>query len=943
MRHASRHHFSFLVRSCSVALLLAGGLVLSGCDPKPKSAGMVGSGETTGTAADGQTTALLTLAPPTNLRTAQVSATEILLEWDVPADSVDGYSIQRKNVKTGEVVVLGDMLWGDDRQFPDFVEPDTEYTYQIRSMKDEAVSSQGSNTVTVKSEPPPATAPGEVTAKATADNRVSLMWGESPGVSKYTILRSEKEDSGFVPIETVEGKRAFVDRDLDPDTTYWYKVQSIGAKGELADSTPVKTTTQKPERIAQSTPNPTPRPQATPAPQPPPPPPPDAWQPPPPLTFGQAVVRSVQVLGLSHDAVLMQWSGTGSAFVLLRSDTPAGPYFPLFQPGAVVRYEDYDLWPATPYFYKVRVYAMDGRFAETEALRVVTLPPPPSWGGGWPPIVPGPVLPPGFRPEPPSRIVADEISYNQIRLAWDRVPYADRYMVLRSDRGSERGFEPIDTVRRASYNDLDVRADKTYWYRVRPLVGGVDVSESRTFRFRTPAAPEATPTPAPAPTAPRTVKVKAVSPTQVNINWTESSNANIFTVMRAERRNGEYFPLERLDNKWNYVDRDVEPDTEYWYKIRARNSSSSESTDSSAESVRTPKVEATPTPAPTATPTPAPTATPTPVPTATPTPVPTATPTPAPTATPTPAPTATPTPEPTATPTPVPTATPTPEPTATPTPAVTRTPRPTRTPRETPDATVTPSPDPTAAPTPDAERTPRPTRVPRETPEVQPVTPGPTTSGVKPATSDVVKKPGKVGRIESRGGDRQVQMRWQNVNGVDAYQVMRSDARDGKYEQVGAMRGRTQFVDTKVQPGTEYWYKVRTVDGEATTDSDPVSVRTGGAATREAVKIEEKKPAVITPAPETPKPEVVKPKPEVTAAPKNTPEVKSETSPQKPEAARENVREAAPVSQDRVTTEAVYSRLSRENRARLDRLPAVEQEKRLEGLRQQAERALRRN
>gem|GEM_PF-5933186 len=439
------------------------------------------------------------------------------------------------------------------------------------------------------------------------------------------------------------------------------------------------------------------------------------------------------------------------------------------------------------------------------------------------------------------------------------------------------------------------------------------------------------------------MKVKAVSPTQVNINWTESSNANIFTVMRAERRNGEYFPLERLDNKWNYVDRDVEPDTEYWYKIRARNSSSSESTDSSAESVRTPKVEATPTPAPTATPTPAPTATPTPVPTATPTPVPTATPTPAPTATPTPAPTATPTPEPTATPTPVPTATPTPEPTATPTPAVTRTPRPTRTPRETPDATVTPSPDPTAAPTPDAERTPRPTRVPRETPEVQPVTPGPTTSGVKPATSDVVKKPGKVGRIESRGGDRQVQMRWQNVNGVDAYQVMRSDARDGKYEQVGAMRGRTQFVDTKVQPGTEYWYKVRTVDGEATTDSDPVSVRTGGAATREAVKIEEKKPAVITPAPETPKPEVVKPKPEVTAAPKNTPEVKSETSPQKPEAARENVREAAPVSQDRVTTEAVYSRLSRENRARLDRLPAVEQEKRLEGLRQQAERALRRN
>ena len=202
---------------------------------------------------------------------------------------------------------------------------------------------------------------------------------------------------------------------------------------------------------------------------------------------------------------------------------------------------------------------------------------------------------------------------------------------------------------------------------------------------------------------------------------------------------------------------------------------------------------------------------------------------------------------------------------------------------------------------------------------------------------DDAKKPAKVARIETRGADRQVQMRWQSVDGVDAYQVMRSASRDGDYTQVGAMRDRTIFVDTKVQPGTEYWYKIRTVDGSATTDSDPVSVRTRGAAAREETKPDAEKPAEPAPKAEEPKPKAEQPKAEVTPAPTAKP-----TSTPAPESAAKASEESSPKTQDKVTTEAVYRRLSKENRARLQRLPAAEQEKRLEDLRKQAERALQR-
>ena len=152
------------------------------------------------------------------------------------------------------------------------------------------------------------------------------------------------------------------------------------------------------------------------------------------------------------------------------------------------------------------------------------------------------------------------------------------------------------------------------------------------------------------------------------------------------------------------------------------------------------------------------------------------------------------------------------------------------------------------------------------------------------------------------------------------------------------MRGRPMWNDRTVQPGKEYWYKVRTGANDQTTDSDPVMVRTRGAA--------EARPSTpapeATPAPErTPRPEpTARPEPEATPAPERTPRpeptARPERTPRQETRDREEVRRPArPAARDAVTTEAVLRALNSEQRARLMRLPAAERDRQIERLIQQ--------
>ena len=220
----------------------------------------------------------------------------------------------------------------------------------------------------------------------------------------------------------------------------------------------------------------------------------------------------------------------------------------------------------------------------------------------------------------------------------------------------------------------------------------------------------------------------------------------------------------------------------------------------------TPKATTVPTAAPTVTPTPKATTVPTAAPTVTLTPTPKATtvPTAAPTVTPTPKATTVPTAAPTVTPTPKATTVPTAAPTITPTPKATTVPTAAPTVTPTPTPTVTPTPTPTSSPVP--SETPQPTASPMPNPSPLPTSTASTATPVSTATPTQNQGKAVASVKVKKTKNNQVRLNWENV--ADTYQIWRSKGSNQKYQLLTQISRHTSYVDTKVQGGKTYYYKI---------------------------------------------------------------------------------------------------------------------------------------
>lgn len=621
------------VPAAMLAALITVGF-LAGCGKQDSGAPQAQTPASTQSAAPTQPSAG-SLEPPSDLAEVRVDTTEVAIAWVPPSGQgaqIDGWIIERRNKATGQTVLTGEKLSGRDHQFVDRqLEPDTEYMYKVRSKSGTEQSSRSSNELTVRTLPPPPAPPTNVETTPLSSNQIMIKWGESPGAEEYAVLRADRRDGEYDPIETVSDLRQFVDGDLAENTVYWYKVQAVNSAG-ASDSEAV---------------------------------------------FGRTLMVNAQ----------------------------APPPSPTEVPQPI------------------------------EPAAAPPIAQAPSYGP-IPIIIPLPQP-----PEPPRQVEVTSVLYNEVRLQWRGGRFTDRYAILRSSDGARGRYEVLNTIRHhTDYVDNEVEPDRQYWYRIQAMNRGWEATNSDVIVVRTPPPPPTIviPPPPPPPEAPRTVRAQAISPTQVNLEWSDAARAKSFLVMRSNKRNGDYFPLERLENKWSYQDKELQPATEYWYVIRSKGwgETFADSAPASARTLAAPVPTKTPTPTPVATPTrtPSPTGTPTasPTPVTTVTATPTRTPRPThtpglsrpsvtpgivirtPSATfapiapvsPTRAPLATRPPEPTASPVvkiaPIPTAAPTGTPIPTATPSVTATPQPSPTPEPTPTpepaASAAPVENPTAAP-----------------------------------------------------------------------------------------------------------------------------------------------------------------------------------------------------------------------------------------------------
>jgi chitodextrinase len=218
-------------------------------------------------------------------------------------------------------------------------------------------------------------------------------------------------------------------------------------------------------------------------------------------------------------------------------------------------FSDTGLSAATTYRYRVRAADAAGNLSGYSAIQNATTP----------------AAPDTQPPTDPTGLSATAVSPSQINLAWtgstDNVAVAG-YRVERCQGAACSNFVQIATPTGTSYNDTGLLAATTYRYRVRAEDTAGNLSGySAIQNATTPAAPDMQP-----PTDPTGLSATAVSPSQVNLAWTGSTDNVAVANYRVERCQGAActnFVQIATPTTTMYDDTGVQPATTYRYRVRA--------------------------------------------------------------------------------------------------------------------------------------------------------------------------------------------------------------------------------------------------------------------------------------------------------------------------------------------------------------------------------------
>ena len=176
------------------------------------------------------------------------------------------------------------------------------------------------------------------------------------------------------------------------------------------------------------------------------------------------------------------------------------------------------------------------------------------------------IMPPPTAPSAPSGLGATTISSSQINLSWtDNSNNEDGFKIERKT-GAGGTYAQIDTVGAGvtTYQNSGLTDATNYYYRVRAYNTGGDSEYSNEANATT------LPT---APSAPSGLGATAVSSTQINLSWTDTSNnEDGFKIERKTGAGGTYAQIDTVGaGITTYQNTGLSASTEYYYRVRAYN------------------------------------------------------------------------------------------------------------------------------------------------------------------------------------------------------------------------------------------------------------------------------------------------------------------------------------------------------------------------------------
>ena len=228
--------------------------------------------------------------------------------------------------------------------------------------------------------------------------------------------------------------------------------------------------------------------------------------------------------------------------------------------GNVTAYQNTGLSASTTYSYTVQAFDAAGNASAQSPAVIATTP----------------AVLDTVAPSTPAGLVATAVSASRINLSWsastDNVAVTG-YRVFRN------GGLLISLGNVTAYQDVSLLAGTTYVYTVRALDAAGNISVLSAAASATTAALDTTP-----PTTPTGLTANAVSTSQVNLNWSASTDNDAVADYRVYR-NGA---LVATVASTTYQDSSLSPSTTYSYNVDARDVTGNVSGLSAAAVVTTP-------------------------------------------------------------------------------------------------------------------------------------------------------------------------------------------------------------------------------------------------------------------------------------------------------------------------------------------------------------------
>lgn len=536
---------------------------------------------------------------PTNLRQTSVTYNQVDLAWDDKSTNETKFEIERLGL-TGSFVKIGEASANSPSYQDKTVTSLNTHSYRVRAVF-VTNSSTYSNTLTVSTPQEPPGAPTGLSVNAQSSNSVKLTWNNGSGgtPSDYRVERGTSSGGPFNLLQTVAYSRTptFTDNGVSGGQTYCYRVRAqngslvsdftsavcastptaptnvknlkatatgsssikltwdgygkengidierrtgqtggwskvgstISNNGEYTDNG-LNASTEYCYRIAESG-----------------------------YDYSATVCATTQqsvpnaparltVTAVSSSQINLQWadvSDNETGFQVERADSPTAPFTKIADPGQnSTSYNDQNLSASKQYCYRVRAVNGVGTSGYTSTECATT-----------------PAPPVGV----PQNLAAVAVSTTQINLTWNAVSGASSYQLERSPNGTDNWNKIADPAGNAtSYEDKNLSQNTRYFYRIRAVINGTAGGYSNVANAITPDAP---------PAAPARLVATAVAYNQINLTWADlSNNETGFQIERSPNGTDNWTKIADVgQNGTTYSDQSVQPQTIYFYRVRAVN------------------------------------------------------------------------------------------------------------------------------------------------------------------------------------------------------------------------------------------------------------------------------------------------------------------------------------------------------------------------------------